>query len=428
MAPPVAPRSVRAGRLAGGEGSIGRRWTVMVYVAADIDLQARAQADLAEMKAAGSTPHLAIVAQLEAARIGEPPRRFYLTRDRPLAADAIDPALGETNTGDARDLARFVAWAMEAYPAGRYALMVWNHGLGWSEVRPEGAVGQEARAPRPRRPLFRVTAESALARGMAWDATSRDLLDNTELERALDSALLLSGLDRLDLLCLDACLMQMLEVAYQLRGVARYVVGSQEGEPEGGWPYRTILRRLAAWPEADGAQVGAMMVDAYVRAAAPAEAVTLSALDLAAIDGVVGALNALCRCVLDNVVLARPFVLGAARAAQRYGNADCCDLYDFCRLIWDHTAEIPLRARARELMALLAPAGPDRFVVAEGHRGEGVARSHGVSIYLPVGAFSAFYRRLDLASDSLWDEMMHAVRGERTSWQGVPSPRLRGEG
>jgi len=407
-------------------------------MAVDDDREGQARADLEEMKAIGSTPQVALLAQADVARTAEPVRRFYLARGRPLEEDVIDPPLGEARAGDARDLARFVAWGTGAYPADRYALVVWNHGTGggdgeahagrlFSQGLREGRLGaRRARAVdvgservaglgtglwRVRRPVFHVTAETILARGIAWDATSQDFLDNAEIERALDAALLLPGLDGLDLLGLDARLVQMLEAAYQVRGLARYVVASQEIEPEGGWPYHTVLRRLAAWPQADGAQLGAMVVDAYLRAAAPRKAVTLSVLDLSRIADVLSALNALCRCVLNNVAAARPFVVGAARAAQRYGEADYCDLHDLCRVIWDHTADMPLRARAYDVMALLAPAGPDRFVAAEGHRGERVARSHGVSVYFPVGSFSPFYRRLDLSSDSLWDDMLRAVLG-----------------
>lgn len=399
----------------------------MVYMAADNDLEAQALADLAEIKTVGSTPQVTIVAQLDRAQPGQPTRRYYLTRLRTLEGDAVGPPLGETNSGDAGDLARFVAWAVETYPADRYALVLWNHGVGWHDVRgsiapwpamepsAEGdrvdAGGSEARLPVLRRPLFRQVVASALARGIAWDASSQDFLDNAEIKRALDAVLLLSGIERFDLLGFDACQMQMLEVAYQVRTLARYVVASQEIEPDGGWPYHTILRRLVAWPEADGAQLGAMVVDAYLRACEPTAAATQSVLDVARIDDVASALNALCRCVLSNVASARPFVVGAARAAQRVRDPDCRDLYDFCRVIWDHTADVALRARAYELMALLKPAGPDRFVVAEGHRGQPVERAHGVSIYYPDGAISPYYRRLDLSYDALWGEMLRTLLG-----------------
>ena len=39
--------------------------------------------------------------------------------------------------------------------------------------------------------------------------------------------------------------MSMIEVAYQLRANAEYMVGSQEVEPLSGWPYTLILQALA---------------------------------------------------------------------------------------------------------------------------------------------------------------------------------------
>ena len=171
---------------AGGEGFAGRRWTVMVYMAADNDLEAQARADLAEIKSVGSTPEVTMVAQLDPARPGEATRRYYLSRIRSLEGDAVDPPLGETNTGDARDLARFIVWAMDTYPADRYALVLWNHGIGWGDLG--GGFGRGAAAPSARHPIFRATAESILARGIAWDATSQDFMDNAEIKRALDAA------------------------------------------------------------------------------------------------------------------------------------------------------------------------------------------------------------------------------------------------
>ena len=60
-----------------------------------------------------------------------------------------------------------------------------------------------------------------------------DFLDNAELKRALAEAQALAG-KRIDLLGMDACLMSMFEVAYQVKDQASYLVGSQEVEPMAG--------------------------------------------------------------------------------------------------------------------------------------------------------------------------------------------------
>jgi hypothetical protein len=51
---------------------------------------------------------------------------------------------------------------------------------------------------------------------------------------------------KVSLIGMDACLMSMVEVAYQLRANANYMVGSQEVEPLSGWPYTAILGSLTS--------------------------------------------------------------------------------------------------------------------------------------------------------------------------------------
>jgi hypothetical protein len=62
---------------------------------------------------------------------------------------------------------------------------------------------------------------------------------------------------------MDACLMTMLEVAYQIRDHARVLVGSQELEPGPGWPYATVFADLVARPAMTLAELGAAIVGRY---------------------------------------------------------------------------------------------------------------------------------------------------------------------
>ena len=100
--------------------------------------------------------------------------------------------------------------------------------------------------PRLRRTLFHTTRERLLQldpqrRGIAYDDRSGDCLDNQELKRVLSAAHHLLG-RKVDLVGMDACLMTMLEVAYQIRDHAQILVGSEEVEPGDGWPYDAVLR------------------------------------------------------------------------------------------------------------------------------------------------------------------------------------------
>ena len=102
-------------------------------------------------------------------------------------------------------MARFIAWAVEQYPAERYALVIWNHGTGWKEddlyasLRASGrlsssseqvrALAETVAATEQRPMLFTDTLDAIMARGIGYDDTAKDFLDNSELQRAIDAGL-----------------------------------------------------------------------------------------------------------------------------------------------------------------------------------------------------------------------------------------------
>ena len=101
----------------------------------------------------------------------------------------------------------------------------------------------------------------------------------TELRLALD-AFTRSG-RAVDLLGANACAMSYIEAAYELSGVARYLVASQIAVPFAGWPYGLILSRLKGGMSAE--QLGREVLDAYVSQYATGgagERVSMSLLDL----------------------------------------------------------------------------------------------------------------------------------------------------
>ena len=416
------------GPIAGDSPDKARKWTFMVYLAGDNNLEEHGRSDLEEMKEVGSSPEVTIVAQFDRMQEGAT-RRYHLTKGGTVEEDEVEAHLGETNTGDPRELARFLAWAMNEYPAERYALVLWNHGLGWKEEDVYGvaqasgvyhatraqalaslADGFVARTERP--PLFASTVDSVLARGIAYDDTSCDFLDNGELKRALGCGLLFGGAERFSLLGFDACLMNMLEVAYQVKDVTEYLVGSQETEPSGGWPYGPILRALVDRPAMDGEELARVVVDSYVASYVAGENLSQSALNLAHIRDVVYALDEMCAYVLDHEQECELIMGRASRRAQKFSDPDYKDLHDLCRQLRDRSDRVPeLQARSQAVMDLIVPAGYGRFVCAEGHRGYRLVRANGVSIYFPHHEMSPFYKRLDFASESLWDDMLHRLFG-----------------
>jgi hypothetical protein len=187
-------------------------------------------------------------------------------------------------------------------------LVLSNHGSGFYvplEMLSGGGRRHRRAARRHRRGFFRTTRERLLGvrppRGIAYDDGSGDCLDNRELKQVLAHAHHMLGRP-VDLVGMDACLMTMLEVAYQLRDHARILVGSEELEPGAGWPYAAVFGDLVAGPTMGPPVLAAAIVRRYAESYASSGAdATQSAIDLSALDDLVGAVDALGRALLGGL-------------------------------------------------------------------------------------------------------------------------------
>ena len=77
-----------------------------------------------------------------------------------------------------------------------------------------------------------------------------------DLDTALGEIRSQTGLDKFELIGMDACLMGQLEVFSALEPHARYAVASQETEPALGWAYTSFLDTLTQNPDVTGADLG----------------------------------------------------------------------------------------------------------------------------------------------------------------------------
>ena len=197
-------------------------WTVMVYLAADNNLESFGIDDFLEMSGVGSDGDVQIVVLLDRIPGEDSSYDNWTDARRGLVQPGDEPdsswgqSVGEVNMGDPQTLIDFVEWSVQNYPATRYGLILWDHGNGW----------------------WPATARPApVVKGIAYDDTSgSDGLAMSELRQALDTITATTG--KLDLIGFDACLMAMVEVAYDLSGYASIMVASQNNEPGRGWQMR----------------------------------------------------------------------------------------------------------------------------------------------------------------------------------------------
>ncbi|MFW5486259.1 MAG: clostripain-related cysteine peptidase [Spirochaetaceae bacterium JB067] len=225
-------------------------WTVMVWLDGDNNLNEAAVIDfhemehglyLAQQSDSDITDKLSIIVQYDQNpthdNSSSVPGRYEVLPNAtensqyvaPSSTSTLLESLTEPNMGSAEELADFIDYAKEYYPAQHYALILWNHGGGVRSAEEEGE----------------------LTKAICWDDTDGDdALYIGEIKDYLDSS------HSVDFLGMDACLMGFVEVAYEFRpdtgdfgsDAITFSPASEQGD---GWEYDAIFSRLSGQSGSD---------------------------------------------------------------------------------------------------------------------------------------------------------------------------------
>ena len=328
-----------------------RIWTVMVYIAADNNMESVAPYNINQMEMVGSNSNITILVQWDTASWC---KRYYIQRDNDpntINSPVVDK-LPTQNTGDPDVLANFIKWAVANYPAKHYCLILWNHGSGWK--------------PAERR---------IQPRAICFDDSSNDALDTDELRIALEKA----GV-KIDLLGMDACLMQMVEVATEVKDWTSYVCASEESEPWDGWDYASFLYALQSNPTMDASQLGKAIVDAYINYYKNSGwEVTLSLVSTSSLTDFASAISSLGNKLAS--LYPSSSIDSAIQSTQRFSDEDFKDVFHFAQLVKEKVSGASGEADA--VLNLKS-----RVVIYNGQLKE--ANAQGISIYLPQNSFSSY--------------------------------------
>ncbi|QQR49801.1 hypothetical protein IPF37_03090 [bacterium] len=235
--------------------SAGADWTILIYAQANNSLSKFAHRNFADMATVGSSKNLNILVQWY-----QPGQqgiwRYQINKER-MDLDEYKPE--PTDGNKAQDLVDSMEWAVSKYPAKKYALILWNHGMGvidplWGKslqmIQPKmmknnpriQIEGLTQAAPQEKK---KASVEQKDHRGILFNENSRTYMTNQVLAQALNEIKTRVLNDRkIDLFGMDACLMSMIEVGYQVRNYASYMVSSQEVELASGWAYQPLLHKL----------------------------------------------------------------------------------------------------------------------------------------------------------------------------------------
>jgi len=232
------------------------KWTVMVYIDADNNLEPYGVMNLQMLESVGSSENVNFVVLIDT--YSGPASLLYVKN----GGSEVIADWGEVNMGDPATMTQFIEEAAKAAPAEKYCFISWDHGGGW--------------------------------RGLNWDDTSYELgvddfMDMSDLHAAVADADV-----HFDVFAFDQCLMAQPEVAYAVSGFADYLVFSEETVYGQGFPYDMIASDLVATPTLSAMGLSRVMVNDfadYYDSMTWANDWTISAFDMDAMDGVTTAVT-----------------------------------------------------------------------------------------------------------------------------------------
>lgn len=384
-------------------------WTIISYSAADDDvLEENMVFDLNEMEVVGSNSQMNIVVQIDRYAHGftgdgdwTDTRRYLIQQDNNLSqiTSPVVESVGEVDMGDPQTLIDFVTWAVQKYPARKYALIMSDHGGGWT--------------------------------GGFSDLSAPDsALTMPEIVSAIDEIRQATGVDKFELIGFDACLMGQIEVFGSLYPYSNYMVASEEVIPAYGWSYAAWLGELAQNPGMDGSGVAQSIISTYVVndtlltevRATPDEinqeesTTTLSAIESARVPDVIGAMNQFVSAVafIDQGIVAeaRTYARSYSSLFGEEASPSFIDIGNFSDVLTDMTDDADVQQAAAQLQTAISSA-----VVSEKH-GLKMSGSNGIAFYFPDSdiyyftefnsEFPPFYAESSykFLEQSVWDEFL----------------------
>lgn len=414
-----------------------REWTVMIYINGKNNLEPDALANFHAMASVGSTPQVAIVAQL-----GRPSKhrytsldgdwsgvyRFYVEKGtKPLPANGQDVnALGETiDMGSTACLQSFVKWAKSTYPARRYMFVVWNHGQGWRFMLAEDrALRMQAASSRAVAVPKNMPAEALPFvggyRAVSSDDDSGSILYNKQVQTVVEE---LFKDRKLDLLGFDACLMSMVETAYAFSPSTDVMVASEELEPAAGWNYEAWLGALVVQPTMGPEALATEVVRAYEKLNGNTYLTTQSAVRLKDVRTTSRRLSQFADILIKGSAGERQMLYDARLSLRSYGdsvNPPMPTSVDLITLLRRFAEKSP----STKEMALELAAAFEAHVVSNyaSTRSSGPYGSKGIAIYFPESqrAFKADHygsgylktnkeHPVDFVVHERWPELLYKI-------------------
>ena len=213
-----------------------KKLTLLIYMAADNDLESYAIQNLKAMEHAAFENMNVLVLLDRAQDYDETNDAWTDTRLFELVHDQTDsnfiiskrldcPILGISSTaqteldmGNYNVLRNFITFAKNEYEAEKYSLIIWGHGTGWR--------------------YSSLPKNQTSARAVAIDDKSATYMSVSKMGRALKN-------QGICVVGFDTCFAGVFENVYEIKNHTAYTVASPGVSPSAGWDYRCLLEGLS---------------------------------------------------------------------------------------------------------------------------------------------------------------------------------------
>lgn len=398
-------------------------WNFFTYIQADNNLAPFAAINVRDMQKVGSTSNVNILVQWDKPS-DNMTYRYKILQNNMVLNSSINQEMGFFPE---KELTDSMTWVKKFFSANRYALILWDHGNGVLDRSKKKPTNSWLGLPG-------ISKKYWHDRGILYDFTQNTFLDNVGLSSACTNIKQTIG-QNIDFLGTDACLMAMIEIAYQVKNSVNYLVASQELEPGLGWPYADILSSLVGIPTMSTKDFTTATVQAYSNFYETGDnadtSYTLSAIDVTKIQAATTAFNAVLKAITQaqlvdktttntGVKLARTNTLSFA--IDDY--VDLIDLYDNLTKTFTSIADAnnknpksPRKQRmvlsAKSIVTAVAAAkiATQAAIVSSMGGSDHNGKAHGLSIYYPANCLAdASYKKTDFAQQTNWLTVLNSLR------------------
>lgn len=373
------------------EANTASEWTIMIFFAGDPHLSPSMTSQLKAIKDAGFQEDTNVLVHFDPNEKGARVCTFEINRQRKtevatVIGDGRDPFVrnliedcieGAPRSATAIEaLQTFLDIGLREYRAKHYMVFLVGHG---------DIVGNDTFLPDD-------SPETAITLKQLGDT----LLDFARGARVRGGVVEMIGL--------HSCSMSAIEVAYQLKGAARYLMATEGMAFVSSWPYRQLLKKILNSVDMSHEKQIPVDIDKLILSvqrlslhnstdfmfSGISADLTLCSLDPARVDALTLPLQNLAKALKQGLTTprGRELILLAHLKAQSFWQETYTDLYDFCLCL---QRECQGYDPVQQAMADACQAVRDKleesnsypFIIQSDHFGPLYQYAHGVSVYFP---------------------------------------------